>query len=240
MRADLTRAARETRRIREAYARREQRGTDARYSLFEPAHLFQSQSLDRAVLRALRREGYRSLAGLRVLDAGCGNGAWLRGLRRFGAHPSGLHGVDLREGVLLHGDPDLRLLMAGGSLLPFASASFDLVCQFTMLSSVLDPLLRRRIAAELLRVLRPSGLLLWYDFTVNPFNHETHGIGLRELRSLFAGARIRAERVTLAPPLARLLAPRSWPAGVLLEQLPWLRTHLLATVRRPGAAGSVH
>ena len=235
MRSSLTRSAQEARRIRAAYERRGRRGADARYSLFEPAHLFQSQSLERAVIRSLRGEGYRSLAGLRILDTGCGSGSWLSGLRRYGAAASDLFGVDLRAEALGGADPGLQLFAAAGDLLPFASGSFDLVCQLTMLSSVLDAPVRRLIASELLRVLRLEGVLLWYDFTVNPFNHDTHGIGLRELRGLFPEARIHAGRMTLAPPLTRLLAPRCWPACVALEQLPWLRTHLLATIRKPVA-----
>jgi SAM-dependent methyltransferase len=233
MRADLNDHVREVRRIRAAYARRAQRGDDARYTLFEPAHLFQSQSLERALLRALRREGYRSLDGLRILDAGCGSGAWLDGLRRYGAQAGNLYGVELREEVFRRDGHDVTRIVAAGGLLPFPAASFDLVCQVTMLSSILDAETRRQTASELLRVLRPSGFILWYDFTVNPLNPDTHGIGRAELRCLFAGARIRAERVTLAAPLTRLLAPRAWTACLLLEQFPWLRTHLLATIRRP-------
>ncbi len=224
-------AAREAARIRAAYERRAQRGADRRYSLMEPAHLFHAQSLDRALLRALRRGGIGTLAGLHVLDAGCGGGSWLAGLTRFGANPNLLTGVDLRPEPLPHAPAGLRLAVASADRLPFATASFDLVCQLTMMSSVLDPAMRRRIAAELTRVLRPGGILLWYDFTVNPLNRDVAGVPLRQLNVLFPGAEVRAERITLAPPLMRLVAPRSWLGCALLESVPWLRTHLIATIR---------
>jgi len=38
------------------------------------------------------------------------------------------------------------------------------------------------------------------------------------------------QSVTLAPPLARVVAPRSWVAATLLEACPWLRTHLMAVL----------
>jgi hypothetical protein len=75
--------------------------------------------------------------------------------------------------------------------------------------------------------------VLWYDFTVNPTNRRTRGIGVREAAALFAGCPIRMRRVTLAPPLARLVAPRSWLAAAMLEAIPPLRSHLLMLARKP-------
>lgn len=224
-------AAREVERIRAVYARRAQTGRERRYSLFEPAHLFQSQTLERALLRALRREGLTTLAGLRILDLGCGEAAWLRSLIRYGADASRLVGVDLREDILPRWNEDLHVAVACGDRLPFKPESFDIVSQLTMMSSVLDAGMRRAIAREMLRVLKPSGIILWYDFTVNPLNHDVAGIRLEQLRELFSGVEIRAQRVTLAPPLTRLLAPRAWLACEALERIPMLRTHLLATLK---------
>jgi ubiquinone/menaquinone biosynthesis C-methylase UbiE len=129
--------------------------------------------------------------------------------------------------------PGLAIVQAGADALPFADGTFDLVSQFTVFSSILDAGVRRRAAGEMVRVLRPGGLMLWYDFTRNPTNRDTHGIGRREAAALFPGCRIEARSVTLAPPLARLVAPRSWLAAELLEMVPPLRTHLLMTVRAP-------
>jgi SAM-dependent methyltransferase len=223
-------AAREAQRIRDVYARRASSGRERRYSLFLPAHLFHAQALERALTRALRREQITTLAGQWILDIGCGGGSWLTGLTRFGALADCLYGVDLREEALPT-KGDANYAAASGGDLPFQSGSFDLVCQLTMMSSVLDISMRRRIAGEMLRVLRPGGRLLWYDFTVNPFNRDVTGIRLSQLRDLFPGATLHVERVTLAPPLTRLLAPRLWLACEAMEQIPWLRTHLLATIR---------
>jgi ubiquinone/menaquinone biosynthesis C-methylase UbiE len=221
----------EANRIRAVYERRAASGRERRYSLFEPGHLFHSQSLERALVRALRREGLASLQGLRVLDVGCGGGSWLAGLTRFGAEPAKLVGVDLRPPALPSDPSGLNLAVASGDRLPFASESFDVVCQLTMLSSVLDRNMRTAIAGEMLRVLKPSGILLCYDFTVNPFNPDVAGVRRAELDQLFPSTRIRADRVTLAPPITRLIAPRSWLLCELLEGVPWLRTHLLASIR---------
>jgi ubiquinone/menaquinone biosynthesis C-methylase UbiE len=226
-------AARELRRIRSVYERRTHSGADERYTLLEPAHLYHAQALDRALVRAFTREGVRSLAGRRILDVGCGGGSWLAGLRRFGADTEGLIGVDLREDAL--NASQIQPIAASADLLPFRSASFDIVCQLTMLSSVLDADMRQRIAGEMLRVLNPQGILLWYDFTVNPLNRDVKGVRPNQLRALFPNATLRIERVTLAPPITRLLAIHAWPVCHLLELAPPFRTHLLATARPAGS-----
>ena len=228
---DSTGRRQELERMTAAYERRMERGTENRYSLFSPGHMYHSQSLERAVVRALRKEGIATLGGLRILDVGCGGASWLDGLTRFGASPQNLYGIDTRVSALPREASRPSLAVASGYALPFATASFDLVSQLTMVSSILDAGERRLVAAEMVRVVRSGGLILWYDFTVNPMNPDVRGIGRRELLSLFASSRVRSERVTLAPPITRYLAPRSWAACLLLEQLPFLRTHLLATIR---------
>jgi hypothetical protein len=74
--------------------------------------------------------------------------------------------------------------------------------------------------------------VLWYDFIWNPLNRATHGVGRAELGRLFPGFAADLERATLAPPLARLVAPRSERAARALAALPWLRGHYLGLLRR--------
>ena len=58
------------------------------------------------------------------------------------------------------------------------------------------------------------------------------GIRLPEVRRLFPDWQIDARRVALLPPIARAVAPRSWRLASLLGQLPFLRTHWLALLRK--------
>jgi ubiquinone/menaquinone biosynthesis C-methylase UbiE len=224
------------RRLRRVYAARRAGGLDDRYAPYEPANLFRLQGLERAIATGLRAAGMLPWEGRTALDVGCGGGWWLRELLRWGARPEQLAGIDaLPEaiGAARRVHPDVRLCLGAADTLPFADSTFDLVSQFTVFTSMLDADLRRRAAAEMLRVLRPGGLVLWYDFTVNPTNRQTRGIGAREAAALFPGCTIRIRRVTLAPPLARLVAPRSWLGAALLEAIPPLRSHLLMLARKP-------
>ena len=82
--------------------------------------------------------------------------------------------------------------------------------------------------------LRPGGAVLWYDFTYNnPRNPDVRGVPLRRVQALFPQGRITARRVTLAPPLARVLV-RVHPALYgLFNSVPWLRTHILCWIEKP-------
>jgi SAM-dependent methyltransferase len=119
--------------------------------------------------------------------------------------------------------------------LPYPEAHFDLVIQATVFSSVLDQSMRRRMAAEMMRVLRPGGLVLWYDLAIaNPRNRDTRPIGKSEIAELFPGCRRDLARVSLAAPIARRLASRSWLGCSLLSEIPILRTHYIGAFRKAG------
>ena len=175
-----------------------------------------------------------SFADLRVMDVGCGTGTWLRRFALHGAAPQRLAGMDLRGDAIEQAralGPGMDLCEGNAVAMPWEDSSFDLVCQFTVFSSVLDAATREAMAAEMWRVLAPGGLILWYDMVLNPTNRNVIGLRRGDVRALFPGAAIRFRRVTLAPPLGRRVAPRFWIAARMLEALPFLRTHLLAAVR---------
>jgi ubiquinone/menaquinone biosynthesis C-methylase UbiE len=203
------------------------------YAFLSPAERYIHQTRDAALLDLLARRGYASLSEARTLEIGCGEGAFLRTLLHYGARPELLTGVDIDAQKLERAAevaPGATLSSADGASLQIQDATFDLVFAFTFLSSVIEPAPRRRAAAEALRVLRDDGLLVVYDFWTNPFNSRVRAVSAAELRSLFRGARVEIERVTLAPPIVRALGGR--PLCRALERVPFLRTHLLAVVTK--------
>lgn len=204
---------------------------------FDRARVFFVQEQERALADLLRRHGVSLLDDQRVLEVGCGNGRALRDLVRWGMRPDRLTGVDLLEARLQDARrdcaPGVRLVQANGARLPFHDAAFDIVMQFTVFTSILDADVRRVVAAEIRRVLRPGGLVIWYDYFAPSPNPDVRSVRKQELRGLFPGWSLDLRRVTLAPPLARLLAPRAWWLAELLGKMPLLRTHYLAAIRRP-------
>jgi SAM-dependent methyltransferase len=233
--AHATQASSELDRIRAAYSRRRY---DARYAPSEPPQLFTLQGLERRLLPLLRQHGALPLRDRRILEVGCGTGHWLREFVKWGADPTAVTGVDLLAGSLAAarrlGPRGAGLLESDGAALPFPDGVFDVVAHFTVFTSILDPALRRRVAEDTLRVLKPRGLVVWYDFHVaNPHNSDVRPLRRREIAALFPRCAITLRRATLAPPIVRLLAPRSWLLCSLLETIPLLRTHYLGVIQKP-------
>lgn len=224
-------------RLQREYRRRAARLAHSdRYALTNPAHLFTVQQRQRAFARALRRENLLPLAEKRILELGCGSGDILQELLAFGANPALLFGMDLiadRVATAADQYPHLPLSIANGMQLPYPDGAFDMVLQYTVFSSILDTAVQAQIAAEMRRVLRPGGVILWYDFWLNPTNKQTRGMGVTAVESLFPGCELQFDRITLAPPLARKLVPLTWMGASLLEAMRLLNTHYLATIRLP-------
>jgi SAM-dependent methyltransferase len=224
----------EVARIEAAYSRREGRFC---YTLLEPAALLACQERERKLLSILVAEGLLSLQHLRILEVGCGTGFWLREFVKWGARPENMHGIDLLPERIAEAKKlspsGINLECGSATRLNFADAEFDLVLQSTMFTSILDAAMKVQIAREMLRVLRPTGLIVWYDFRVNnPRNPDVRGIKPAEVRSLFPSSRVEFHSLTLAPPIARPVARMSLLLHRILSSIGPLRTHYLALIRR--------
>ncbi len=221
-------------RLESAYARR---SDSSRYSLSNRAYALMAEEREKKVLQLLADRGYGSLDSATVLDIGCGTGTWLRDFARWGARPENICGVDLLPGRI---DQARKFSPVGVTLkcqdatdLQFADASFDLVLQSTVFTSILDPTMKQLLAREMLRLLKSDGLILWYDFHVNnPWNGDVKGVPKSEIRSLFPECQISIERLTLAPPLGRLIAPLSASLYRALSHVKPLCTHYLGAVSK--------
>lgn len=221
-------------RIRQEYASRTERlkGSDL-YSLFSVAQLFTIQQRQRNLVKYLRKHGLYPLSDRAILEVGCGQGRVLLEHLSLDASPRLLHGSDLLFDRLQHARqtlPNLPLTNADAQNLPYASGSFDLVMQLTVFSSILDENVREKLAREMARVVKPGGVILSYDFWINPVNPQTQGITPAEIKRLFPGCRYEFHRITLAPPIARRLVPISWGMCMFLESLGTFNTHYLTMI----------
>ena len=221
-------------RIRSVYSTR---GKDARYSWFSEGHLFFVQERERYVLAALKRNGHSSLETKSILEVGCGTGYWLREFIKWGARPENITGIDLIPDRV---EEARRLCPSGISIqcgsgveLGLPDETFDLVFQSTVFTSILEPSVKQQVASEMLRVVKKTGMIIWYDFHVNnPWNPEVRGVKKQEILQLFGGCQTELERITLAPPLVRGVAPYSWLACYLLAKIPWLCSHYLGVIKK--------
>jgi SAM-dependent methyltransferase len=228
-------------RIRGAYTVRDA-ASDTLYRWDNPGYVSYMQSVERAVLRALVEVGV-PLKGARVLDVGCGSGYFLHRLQEYGAGEC--HGIDLMENRVEVGReryPTLQLRVGTATELPYADAEFELVTQFTCLSSILDAEVRLAVAREMRRVATGGWALsfdmrgLWLSRLARrppsvDDSTQTVALDRQELSRLFGEpAVLRRETLTFA--LAELTG-RHPVIGTTLGTLPFLRSHLLGLWRVP-------
>lgn len=230
-RADSSLVSADSQRIREVFTNRKERGGP-----FDLFGFYNLQERQEYLVRFFRSIGLASLGGLSILDIGCGSGGMLRRFIDFGAQPENCFGIDLFQKSLSHGrhlSPNVSFVEGNAAQLPFPSARFDLVSQFTVLTSVLDPAIRKRIAVEIVRTMRPGAYLIWYDFLYsNPSNPNVRGIGRGEIKDLFPGCHLSFHKATLAPPIGRRIASASPVLYRFLRSIPLLRTHYFCFIRK--------
>jgi ubiquinone/menaquinone biosynthesis C-methylase UbiE len=228
----------ETDRIRLAYAKRDALGKGKLYSLFNPSSLFMAQQREKEILSLLALFDMHDLSTKKILDVGCGTGAVLRDFVRYGAMPENCFGIDLlpdRIEKALHLSPNMHFTTGNAENLPYDSETFDMALSFTIFTSIFDTDMKRNIAREILRVVKKAGIVLWFDYHMdNPKNPDVKGVGRKEIFQLFSGCDIYLKRTTLAPPITRFLAPRSYLLCYLLEKFSIFNTHYLGVIRKQG------
>ncbi|MEL7058604.1 MAG: methyltransferase domain-containing protein [Acidobacteriota bacterium] len=208
-----------------------------RYAPWSAAESLHRDERRRLAARDLHRLGRFPRAGDACLELGFGALGWAGDLIGWGLRVADLHGIELdaeRAALARAALPAADLRVGDARSLPWPDGTFRLVIASTLLTSIRQPTDRQRIADEATRVLAPDGALLVYDFRwPSPRNRTVRRLGGRELRALFSTLEGRIRSLTLAPPLARLVAPVLPRAATLLGGVPPLRSHLLAVLHRP-------
>lgn len=194
----------------------------------------------RALRELLAAEGRLPLARQRVLEVGCGSGEVLASLVTDGAQPDLLHGVDLRADAIeeaRRAHPEMHWQCGNAERIDLPSSSFDVVLAFTVFSSILDDAMADNLAAEIGRLLRPGGIVVWYDFRVaSPYNASVRAMTAARIATLFPGWPSTLRALTVLPPLVRRLGRAARVVYPLLARVPPLRTHWLGVIRRPVSA----
>lgn len=222
--------------IRERYARRA--ACDGwRYNLVNPAVWQSIHERQRKTLQLFCRLGWHDLSRVTLLEVGSGTGGNLLELVRFGFAPRNLQGIELLEERYVQArealPPALHLIQGDACAVDMPGESQDIVLQSTVFSSLLDDAFQQRLANTIWRWVKPGGGVLWYDFTVNnPRNPDVRGVPVERVRALFPHGRIQAQRITLAPPIARRVTAVHPSLYSWFNTLPPLRTHVLAWIAK--------
>lgn len=206
------------------------------YSYFNLGNLYITQQLERKILNILDRYGFNPLYDKKILDVGCGGGGWLRNFIKWGAKPKNLFGVDLLEDnikIAKETFPNINFAVGNAESLALPDKTFDIVIQSTVFTSIFNFEMKRNIAEQMMRLVKNDGIILWHDFFYdNPNNPDVKGIKKREIKQLFPYCTYDFNKVTLAPPIVRVLAPRSWLLCYILEKIPLLRTHYIVIIKK--------
>jgi ubiquinone/menaquinone biosynthesis C-methylase UbiE len=190
---------------------------------------------DALLAELLQKAGMWPLAGKRVMELGCGDGAGIQSLLKLGAIPRDLTAVDFRESAIVRTSttfPQVNTAQADAARMEFPDESFDIVSLFTIFSSVSEAM-QEQLAREVNRVLRHGGVVLWYDMRHrNPANSHVHPVNKPSLRRMFPAYKIEFASATLVPQLARHLPIRGW-LFPLLYAVPLLHTHWAGLLQKP-------
>lgn len=207
------------------------------YAFHQPDLRLHMAERERALSAFLKNAFDGTLSGRSCLDVGCGKGGFLRQLAEWGADPADLTGTELLpdriQAARLLSPPAMTWHLGDLESLP-GNSRYDLLSAFTVFSSVLDQDIRKSLACQMWEKVKPGGWVVIFDFKLNnPNNSDVRKVTRRELRDWWPAQRFSYQTLLLLPPLARLIAPRSYPLASLLAALPPLRSHFIYAAHKP-------
>ena len=234
--SDAESIALERERIINEYLRRDTEIRSDMYAPWQPGEILMIAERKRKAALMLHQNRVFPKCEEQCLEIGYGRIGWLGDLISWGVKETNIHGIELDASRAERAKCILPLadLRVGDAVnLPWEDNKFKLVIVSTVFSSVLDSGVRNLIANEITRVLSMEGSLLWYDIAVNnPKNRNVKKINRHQIKELFPLFKGQFKTVTLAPPIARKVAPVSWLLASILESVPLFHTHLLAVLQK--------
>ena len=227
----------EGQRIKAEYLRRELEIEHDLYAPWQPGEMLMTAERKRVAAAMLSSIEKFPVAGQRFLEIGYGKIGWLGDALSWGLRTPDLYGIELDAKRARHAQlafPGAHLKVGDASRLPWADNYFDYAVLSTVFSSVLSERVRAMIAAEVTRVIRRDGAIILYDIAVNnPRNKAVTRLTQAEVRSMFPRFTCHFRSATLAPPIARFVAKKSWGLANVLSGIPFLRTHFVGVLIKP-------
>lgn len=222
--------------IKSRYSRRNNITKD-RYSFLQPATILSEQEKERALVKWIKANNIFPLEDKTILEIGCGNGNNILTFLKFGFDPGNIYANELLEERFLIAKkkiPQEIQLIKGNALdIELPNNKFDIVYQSMVFSSILDKNFKKDLAAKLYNLVKPGGGILWYDFIYNnPRNPDVKGVKLNEIKELFGINPSFIKKITLAPPIARIVSKVHPFFYTLFNSMYIFRTHLLVWLKK--------
>jgi phospholipid N-methyltransferase len=223
----------ETKKIVEQYERRK---NDEKIKLHSENFYFNhfAQSERELLYTEIIKKRFSSTQSLKLLEIGAGTGGNIFIFKRIGFKWENIYANELlpdRFEVLRNTFPAIKTIEGDACDIEINNEnSFDIVFQSTVFTSILDLDFKITLANRMWSLLKPNGIILWYDFAYdNPNNKDVKGIKKKEIIKLFGKSkRIIFHKTTLAPPIGRRVK-KLYP---FFNIFPFLRTHLVAEIEK--------
>jgi ubiquinone/menaquinone biosynthesis C-methylase UbiE len=218
------------------YERRKQI-PDNRYSPLNASTYMSEQEKERVLIALIKKAKLEPLNDKRVLEIGCGGGTNLLQLIRLGVQPINLFANDILTERIRDAKNRLsnQISFYEGDILDcsFDNHSFDIVFQSMVFSSILDDDFKKKLATKMWLWTKVGGGILWYDFIYdNPQNQDVKGVPLKKIKNYFPCQNIIIFRLTLAPPISRIVTKFNPNLYTVFNSICFLKTHLLCFIKK--------
>ena len=179
------------------------------------------------------KEHFSETDKIKFIEIGAGEGANIDFFRSLKIKDENIVAAELlpeRAAKLREKYPQITLAEGDALQLNFENY-FDIVFQSLVFTSILEDDFKKKLAHKMWEMLKPGGIILWYDFKFNnPANKDVKGVTKAEIKQLFPSVNeIDFYNVTLAPPVGRRV-------GSMYEFVnsvfPFLRTHLITVIKK--------
>lgn len=222
--------------IRSDYLRRKMIYTN-RYSILNPASYLAEQEKERAIIKWIKKNYILPVADKKFLEIGCGNGNNIYTFLKLGFKPENIYANELLDDRFFAAKKnlpkDVKLINGNALDIELPDNSFDVVFQSMVFSSILDKNFKKDLALKLFNLTKPGGGILWYDFIYNnPNNPDVSGISLKEVKNLFNTEPSYKQKITLAPPFARMITKIHPSLYAIFNSICIFRTHLLLWIKK--------
>ena len=208
-----------------------------RYSPLNASTFMSEQEKERTLIKLIKKVKLEPLGDKRLLEIGCGTGTNLLQLIRLGFQPENLFANDILAERIAEAKKKLsnQITFFEGDFLNinFNDELFDIVFQSMVFSSILDDDFKQKVAAKMWQLTKPGGGILWYDFFYNnPNNNDVKGVTLENIKNYFPGNNMTSYKLTLAPPISRIVTKVHPNLYTIFNSIYFLNTHLLCFIKK--------
>lgn len=202
------------------------------------AHLYQDSPYTQAVQKEFKKSCFQLLSALfknlsdvTLLEIGAGNGTNAFMFEEMGIKLSNISFNELlseRIKAIKENFPN-NAIYEGDATKIELTQKFDIVFQSTVFTSILNDTDRKNLADKMWSLLKPGGIILWYDFIYNnPKNPDVRKASIIETKQLFNKSKQSIiKKITLAPPVGRKVGN-----FYNLFNIGLLRSHILAVFQK--------